>query len=132
MNCDLRIVFVLFIFLLLIWRVKKGFHNGMIKEVVNMLSAAVSCICIVLIFFMISSVMARTFSVLTICVAGLIGIGILFKLCSLVFKPITAIVNISIVNGLDKLLGAVIGFVEAVAGAWVFYHVLDYMGIYTF
>ncbi|MCM1088447.1 MAG: hypothetical protein NC419_09835 [Muribaculaceae bacterium] len=104
----------------------------MIKEVVNMLSALVSCICIILIFFTISSVMARTFSVLTICVAGLIGIGILFKLCSLVFRPITAIVNISIVNGLDKLLGAVIGFVEAVAGAWILYHVLDYMGIYTF
>lgn len=104
----------------------------MIKELVNIFSIAAACICITLLFLTISSIVAKTFSVLTVCIIGLIGIGIVYKLCSLIFKPITAIVNISIIHGLDKLLGAVMGLGEAVICAYFLYRVIDYFGIYTF
>ena len=109
---------------------KKGFHNGMMKEIVNILSTAVSCVSIVLIFLTISSVMAKTFSMLTVCILGLIGIGIIFKLCKLIFAPIMAIVNISIINGLDKVAGAVLGLGEAIICSWFLYHILGYFDIY--
>lgn len=104
----------------------------MMKEIVNILSAAVSCFCIVLIFFAVSSVMAKTFSVLALCLMALIGTGIIFKLCNLIFKPVTAIVNISIIGGLDKLLGALFGFGEAIIFTWFLYNILDYAGIFIF
>lgn len=130
MDIDFRIVFFIISFLLAAWRMKKGFRNGIMKEIVNILSAIVSCVSIVLIFFAISSVVARTFSVLTVCIVGLIGIGIIFKLCKLIFAPVAAIVNISIIKGLDKILGAALGLGEAFICAWAIYHIMDYFGIY--
>ena len=127
----MKIIFILIICLLILWRIKKGFRNGMIKEIINILSVIVSLVSITLIFLVISSVMAHTFSTLTVCIAGLIGIGIIFKLCHLIFKPVTAIVSISLIHGLDKMLGAVMGFGEAVICAYFLCRALDYFGIYT-
>lgn len=130
MNESLKIALIVLFFLPAVWRIRKGFRNGMMQEIINILSIAVSCVSIALLFLAISSVMARTFSTLTVCMAGLIGIGILFKLCKLIFKPITGIVNISIINGLDKLLGAVMGAGEAVIFAWFLYRVLEYFEVF--
>lgn len=132
LNIDLKMIFIFLILLMAAWRVRKGFENGMIKELVNIFSIAAACVCITLLFLTISSIVAKTFSVLTVCIIGLIGIGIIYKLCSLIFKPITAIVNISIIHGLDKLLGAVFGLGEAVICAYFLYCAADYFGIYTF
>lgn len=130
MNINLKLAFLLVSFLLAAWRIKKGFRNGMIKEIVNILSAVVSLVSIALIFLTVSSVMAKTFSTLTVCVLALIGIGIIFKLCKLIFAPVTAIVNISIINGLDKVAGAVLGLGEALACSWFIYMILEHFDIY--
>lgn len=125
----MKIAFVLVAAVLALWRMKKGFRNGIIKETVNILSTIVSCVSIVLIFLTISSVKAQTFSTLTVCVLGLIGIGIIFKLCKLIFAPIAAITNISIIKGLDKMTGAILGLGEAVIFSWFMYRVLSYFGM---
>lgn len=130
LNIDLKLAFFLIAFILSAWRMKKGFRNGMMKEIVNILSTAVAFVSIALIFLTVSSVMAKTFSTLTVCVLGLIGIGIIFKLCKLIFAPVTAIVNISIINGLDKVAGAILGLGEALICSWFIYKMLDHFGIY--
>ena len=130
MNVWLKIAYILICFFMMVWKVRKGFHNGVLKEIINAVSAVVACVSIALLFLAVSSVMAKAFSTLTVCVSGLIGVGIVYKICKLIFKPITGIVNISIINGLNKLLGAVIGFVEAVVYSWLLYRILDYLGFY--
>lgn len=132
LRMDLKIVFIVIILLLAVWRVRKGFKNGMIKEIVSIFSVIAAFICISLLFLTVSSIVAKTFSVLTVCIVGLIGFGIIYKLCGLIFKPITAIVNVSFIHGLDKLLGAVMGLAEAILCAYLLYRVADYFGIYTF
>ena len=129
MNIDLKIAFIVIICLLTVWRIKKGFKNGLLKEIINILSIIVSCVCISLVFLSISSVVAHTFSVLAVCIVGLIALGIVFKLCNLIFKPITAIVNISLINGLDKLAGAILGIAEAAVFSYFIYWVMNYFGI---
>lgn len=130
-NIDLRLVFVLIIIILAAWRIKKGYENGMVKELVNILSTIVSCVCIALIFLVISSFMAGAFAMLALCVAALMGIGILFKWFSLIFKPVTAIANISIINGLNKFLGAIFGFGEAIVFTLFLYFILNYAGFFS-
>ncbi len=132
LKMDFKIVFIVIIFLMAVWRIRKGFRNGMIKEIANIFSIAAALICITLLFMTISSIVAKTFSVLTVCIVGLIGFGIIYKLCGLIFKPITAIGNISVIHGLDKLLGAVMGLGEAVICAYFLYRFMDYFGIYSF
>lgn len=130
MNTDTRTVaFVLIVCVLLVWRIRRGFKNGVMKEIVNILSAAVSLICVVLIFLTISSVIERTISMLVVCVVGLILLGVLFKVCSLIFKPLLAISNVSVIGGINKLLGAVLGIAEAGAAAYLLYRICLGMGI---
>ena len=126
-----KFIFVLIVFLLFVWRIKKGFSNGIMKEIVNILSAAVSLVCVALVLLAISSLVAKALSTLTVCVFGLILLGIVFKICSLIFRPILAISNISVIGGLSKMLGAVLGAGEACALAYLLYRVLDYMNIYV-
>lgn len=122
-----KFIFVLIIFLLFIWRIKKGFYNGIMKEIVTILSGAVALISAALVFFAISSYRANAKSMLTLCIIGLIVIGIIFKVCSLIFTPILALSNISVIEGFDKVLGAVLGAVEAIVLSFISYYVFDYI-----
>lgn len=126
-----KLIFAFIIFLLFIWRIKKGFHNGIMKEVVTLLSGIVSLICVALAFFAISSYLAKAMSTLTVCVIGLILLGTVFRLCSLIFRPIMALGNISEIGGVDKVMGAAMGIVEACVLSYLVYYVLNHMGVYV-
>lgn len=101
------------------------------KEIVTILSGVVSLICVTLMFFAVSSYMARAVSTLTVCVVGLTLLGILFKVCGLIFKPILALSNISLIGAVDQILGAVMGAAEAFLLSCALYIVLDRLGIYV-
>ena len=124
-----KYIFILIIFLLFVWRIRRGWTNGIMKEIVTIISGAVSLVCVVLVFFAITSVLAKAMSTLTLCVVGLIVLGIAFRLCSLIFTPILALSNISVIGWLDTMLGAVMGAAEACVIASLAYYVLGRMGI---
>ncbi len=127
-----KFAFVLFFSLLAVWRIKRGFRNGILKEIVTILSGAVSLVCVVLLFLAVSSVIAKATSTLVVCIVALVILGIAFKICNLIFSPLLAIGNISVIGGLNKILGAVLGFGEACAIAFLLYKILDYFNIYLF
>lgn len=124
-------IFVAVVFVLFIWRIHKGFTNGIMQEVVNILSGVISLLCVVLVFFAISSVVQKAMSTLTVCMIGLILLGVVFKLCNLIFKPLLALGNLSVIGGLNKLLGAVMGAAEACLLSFLLYKGLDFIGIYV-
>ncbi len=124
-------IFVAVVFVLFIWRIHKGFTNGIMQEVVNILSGVISLLCVVLVFFAISSVVQKAMSTLTVCMIGLILLGVVFKLCNLIFKPLLALGNLSVIGGLNKLLGAVMGAAEACLLSFLLYKGLDFVGIYV-
>ena len=55
-----------------------------------------------------------------------------FRICSLIFKPLLALSSISLIGGLDKMLGAVLGALEACILSVVLYYVSGYLGFYVF
>ena len=126
-----RFIFAGAIILLFIWRIHRGFANGIMQEIVNLLSGVISLICVVLVFFAISSVAAKAMSTLTVCVVGLILLGIVFKICNLIFKPLLALGNLSVIGGLNKLMGAIMGAAEACLLSYLLYRVLDFAEIYV-
>lgn len=123
-----KFIFAFIIFLLFVWRIKRGFHNGIMKEVVTLLSGIVSLVCVALVFF---AILAKTTSALTVCVIGLILLGTVFRVCSLIFRPILALSNISVIGGVDKVMGAAMGIVEACVLSYLVYYVLNYIGVYV-
>ena len=102
------------------------------REIVTILSGAVSLVSVALVFFAISSYREKALSMFTLCIIGLIVIGVVFKLCSLIFRPILALSNISVIGGINKIMGAVMGAVEAAALSvllyYIFGYILDYIG----
>lgn len=117
---------------MLIWRVRRGYACGMMQETANVLSGTVALVCVLLIFFAINSVRGKSMHVLAACIVALILLGICFKICSLIFRPLLAVEKISVVSGINKILGAVLGAVEACLLAFLFIKVLDYFGIFVF
>ncbi len=126
-----KFLFALVIFLLAVWRVKKGFRNGILQEVVTILSGIVSLVCVALVFLAVSSVLAQATSTLIVCMAALIALGIVYKICNLIFRPILALGNVSVIGGVNRVCGAVLGLAEAFLLAYVLYRMLDFMGIYV-
>lgn len=124
--------FVAAMFLLFIWRVRGGYACGMMQEIVNVLSGAISLACVALIILAVSSAMNQSMHILTVCIVALIVLGICFKICRLIFTPLLAVGNISIVSGINKLLGAALGAAEVCVMAFLFYKVSRYFGIYLF
>ena len=125
-----KFIFALIIFLLFIWRIRQGFRNGIMKEIVTILSGVISLVSVALVFFAISSYREKALSMFALCVIGLAVLGAVFKLCSLILRPILALSNISVIGALDSILGAVMGAMEAAAISFLVYYVLDHMGIY--
>ena len=122
-----KFIFVIIIFLLFIWRISKGFHNGIMKEVVTILSGAVSLVSVALVLFAITSYREKLPGVFALCVIGLVVLGTVFKLSSLIFKPILALSNISVIGGVNRIMGAVMGVAEAVVLSYFAYRIYDYM-----
>lgn len=120
------------ILLLLIWRVRRGFACGMMQEIANILSGVIALVCVILILFAINSVKGKTMHVLAACIVALILLGICFKICSLIFRPLLAVDKICIVGGINKFLGAVLGAAEAILLAFLLIKAFGYFGIFVF
>lgn len=99
------------------------------KEIVTILSGGIALVSVVLIFLAVSS-RDKAPSVFALCVIGLAVIGIVYKLCSLIFRPILALSSISVIGGFNKILGAAMGAAEAAVLSYFLYIILDRLGIY--
>ncbi len=123
--------FAAVVILLFIWRMRGGYACGMMQEIVNLLSGAVSLVCVALVFLAVSSAMTKSIHILTACMIALVLLGIFFKLCRLIFTPLLAVGSISVVSGINKVLGAAMGAAEACLLAYFAYWALDHLGIYV-
>ncbi len=124
----LRIVFLVIVIALAVWRVYRGFHCGLLQEVAAALSVAAGCICILLLALTVGSVWQRAASLLVVCLVGLLIVGIAYKICRLIFRPILALRNVAVISGLDKLAGSVLGLAEAAVVGIALYRVLAMLG----
>lgn len=122
-----KFIFATIVFLLFIWRIRQGYYNGIMEEIVTILSGAVSVASVALVFFAIISYREKSLSVFALCVISLMVLGTVFKLCSLMFRPILTLSNISVIGGVNRIMGAVMGVVEAAALSCLIYYILDYM-----
>lgn len=128
----ISIACVVIMLVLLIWRVRRGFTCGMMQEIANILSGAAALVCVVLILFAINSVRGKTMHVFAACIVVLVLLGICFKICSLILRPLLAVDKICIVSGINKFLGAILGVVEACLLAFIIIKVVNYFGVSVF
>jgi membrane protein required for colicin V production len=127
----MKFVFVIIIFILFVWRISRGFSNGILQEVVSALSAVIALACAVLVIYAVHSFISGEKTNAALCVFGLILLGVFFKIFGLITSPILALGEIPFIREFNKLLGAVLGAIEAGVLVYLLYKVLEHMNIYV-
>jgi uncharacterized membrane protein required for colicin V production len=127
----MKFIFITIIFILFIWRISRGFSNGILQEVVSALSAVIALVCAALIIYAVASLTAGEKTNALLCLFGLILMGVIFKIFGLITSPILALGDIPFIREFNKLLGAALGIIEACVLVYLLYKVLEHMNIYV-
>ena len=101
------------IVLIFIWRIAAGFRKGMVQELISLIAVVVAGFCIVLILGAIGSYMNQEIAGVVQAVAVLFVVCLVYRLVHVLFTSLELISGLPVIKGLDKLLGAVLGFAEA-------------------
>ena len=101
------------IILIFLWRIAAGFRKGMVQEIISLIAMAAAGVCVFLIIGAVGSFMDQEIGSLIQIVAVLIAVCLAYRLVNLLFISLKLISKLPIVKGLDKVLGAVVGFAEA-------------------
>ena len=92
------------IILIFIWRITAGFRKGMVH---------VATFCIVLILGAVGSYMNQEIAKVIQMIVVLFVVCLVYRLVNILFTSLELISELPVIKGLDKLLGAGLGFIEA-------------------
>lgn len=99
--------------LIFIWRMAAGFHKGMVQELISLVAMVAAGVCVVLILGAVGSYIDREIAQVVQTVLVLLVVCFVYRLVHLLFTSLELVSKLPLVKGADKLLGLVIGFVEA-------------------
>lgn len=100
--------------IIFIWRMIAGFRKGMVQELISLIAMAAAGVCVVLILGAVGSYMEKEIGKTVQMVAVLLVVCLVYRLVHVLFTSLELISKLPIIKGVDKLLGIVVGFAEAV------------------
>lgn len=106
-------VALIVIALIFIWRITAGFKKGMVQEIVSLIAMAAAGFCILLIIAAIGSYLDKEIGRLVQMIVVLLAVCLVYRLINTLFVSLKLISRLPVIKGLDKVLGAVVGFAEA-------------------
>lgn len=120
---------LIIIALIFIWRVTTGFRKGMVQEIVSLIAMAVSGVCIFLIMGAVGNYLNHEIGKMVQIIVVLFVVCLVYRLVHILFTSLKLISKLPIIKGLDKLLGALIGCVEAVLIVGILVYLLKNWGL---
>ena len=99
--------------IIFIWRIVAGFRKGMVQEITSLIAMSVAGFCVVLILGAIGSYLNKEIGKTLQTVIVLIVVCLIYRVVHILFTSLELISKLPIIKGLDKLLGAVVGLIEA-------------------
>lgn len=105
---------LIIIALIFIWRITTGFRKGMVQEIISLIAMVVAGVCIFLIMGAVGNYLNHEIGKMVQVVVVLFAVCLVYRLVHVLFTSLELISKLPIIKGLDKLLGALIGCVEAV------------------
>ncbi|MBD5548055.1 MAG: CvpA family protein [Lachnospiraceae bacterium] len=115
--------------IIFIWRMIAGFRKGMVQEIISLIAMVVAGFCVVLILGAIGSYLDREIVRVIQIVAVLFAVCFVYRLVHTLFTSLELISKLPIIKGVDKLLGIVIGFAEAVLIVGIMVYFLKNWGL---
>lgn len=105
---SLAVVAVIFI-----WRMIAGAKKGMVKELISLIAMVVAGFCVILIVGALNSYFDQKIGQVVQFICVLFAVCLVYRLVSVLFTSLKLISGLPVICWLDKLLGIVLGFVEA-------------------
>ena len=105
---SLAVVAVIFI-----WRMIAGAKKGMVKELISLIAMVVAGFCVILIVWALNSYFDQKIGQVVQFICVLFAVCLVYRLVSVLFTSLKLISGLPVICWLDKLLGIVLGFVEA-------------------
>ena len=115
--------------LVFIWRITAGFKKGMVQELISLIAMAAAGICVLLILGAVGSSLEKEIGQVIQTVVVLFAVCLVYRLVSILFVSLKLISKLPIVKGLDKIMGAAVGFVEAGILVGVLVHLIKGWGM---
>ncbi|MCH5342237.1 MAG: CvpA family protein [Acetatifactor sp.] len=106
---------------LVVITVRNGYKKGMVRAIVSLVSMVVLSVVVLLLAHGISSYNHGNIFHVILTVVLLTVLGVVHHLLSVAFFTAKIVVRLPVVKFLDKLLGIVFGFLEAVLILWTVY-----------
>ena len=106
-------VALIIIALIFIWRIAAGFRMGMVQELISLIAVVAAGFCVILILGAIGSYIDQEIARLVQIVAVLFAVCLVYRLVHVLFTSLELISRLPVIRGLDRLLGAALGFAEA-------------------
>ena len=114
-------ILLIFFALILIWRVADGFRNGLVKEIISLITLTILAFATVLLGRAISSYVDKEILNAASALLLFLILCIAHSALKFVFFSAKLISKLPVVSLVNKLLGALFGVVEAILFAWVVY-----------
>ncbi len=111
------------IMIIFIWRIVSGFRKGLVQEIISLIAMVVAGFCVVLIIGAIGSYIDKEISKVIEMTVVLFAVCAVYRLVHVLFTSLELIAKLPVIKGVDKLMGAAIGLVEAglIVGALVYF-----------
>lgn len=120
---------LIIIALIFIWRVTTGFRKGMVQEIVSLIAMAVAGVCIFLIMGAVGNYLNHEIGKMVQIIVVLFVVCLVYRLVHILFTSLELISKLPIIKGVDKLLGALIGCVEAALIVGILVYLLKNWGL---
>ncbi len=120
---------LIIIVLIFIWRIRTGFRKGMVQEIVSLIAMAVAGVCIFLIMGAIGNYLNHEIGKMVQIISVLFVVCLVYRLVHVLFTSLELISKLPIIKGVDKLLGALIGCVEAALIVGILVYLLKNWGL---
>lgn len=120
---------VILIALILLWRIAEGFHRGMVKEIVSLISLIVLSLTVVLLSSALSSYFEKDIVSMVAAIIMLLILLIAHRLLSFLFFSAKLISKLPVIKFANKLMGAVFGAAETVLLIWTMYALIIVFGL---
>lgn len=113
MNNIFTILLGIIAILIFIWRIRSGFRNGFVGEIIATISTIVAFLVAKVLFsgfiaFLEGRVGKMVYSIIILSI-----IMAVFGIANLILRAIKLVVKLPVIKGIDKLLGVIAGLIEA-------------------
>ena len=126
MNHDttVKMILCLSLLLLFLWRIKRGYKLGLVKELSNLIAIAAGLFSLFLFMLLYCSYQTHSWgtTATVVVMLGVFGLG--YKLAKLILFPLKGLTALPFLRIIDKILGGAAGAAEFVAIAVALQYVL--------